>query len=200
MFTAEVISVSELGKWRVDTGAEGLFVCRDMLVSLNPEVKWENSSVLELVFSKWLGNDVDIVVTHTKGGVPIVLVSLDDSEGIDTEELSSCSLLMVFMLVTVKLEEKCSFSVSVVTSDKPSISSDVLFKFGGKLIPVSKLLSNISVVLSNSEVGNEDLGKEVEFELCGNRGEAEVVLVVIVNKEEAVLFDERVSGDTVYWA
>lgn len=73
----------------------------------------------------------------------------------------------------------------------------MLFKFGGKFIPVSKLLPNISVVLNNSEVGNEALGKEVEFELCGNREETEV-LVGIVNKEEAVLSDERVSGDTVY--
>lgn len=74
----------------------------------------------------------------------------------------------------------------------------MLFKFGGKFIPAFKLLPNISVVLNNSEVGDEALGKEVEFELCGNRGETEV-LVGIVNKEEAVLSDERVSGDTVYW-
>lgn len=47
-------------------------------------------------------------------------------------------------------------------------------------------------------MGDEALGKEVEFELCGNRGETEV-LVGTVNKEEAVLSDERVSGDTVYW-
>lgn len=75
----------------------------------------------------------------------------------------------------------------------------MLFKFGGKFISVSKLLLNISVVLNNSEVRNETLGKEVEVELCGNRGETEV-LVGIVNKEEAVLSDERVSGATVYWA
>lgn len=77
----------------------------------------------------------------------------------------------------------------------------MLLKFGGKLISVSKLLPNISVVLNNSEVGNDVLGKEVEFDLCGNRGEAEAeVLVGIINKEEAVLSTERVSGDTVYWA
>lgn len=98
-------SVSELGKKRVGTGAEGLFVCSDMLVSHNPEVKWESGSVLDLV-SKWLGNDVVTVVTHMEGGVLTLLVSLDDSEGIDTEELSSCLILMVFILVTVKLEEE----------------------------------------------------------------------------------------------
>lgn len=76
----------------------------------------------------------------------------------------------------------------------------MLLKFGGKLTPVFKLLLNISVVLNNSEVGNEALGKEVEFELCGDKEEAEEVLVVTVNKEEAVLPDERVSDDTVYWA
>lgn len=99
-------SVSELGKKRADTGAKGLFVCRDMLVSHNPEVIWESGSVLDLVVSKWLGNDVDIVVSHMEGGLLTLLVSLDDSEGIDTEELSSCLILMVFMLVTVKLEEE----------------------------------------------------------------------------------------------
>lgn len=77
----------------------------------------------------------------------------------------------------------------------------MLLKFGGKLTPIFKLLFNISVVLNNSEVGNEALGKEVEFELCGDKEEAEeVVLVSAVNKEEAVLLDERFSDDTVYWA
>lgn len=97
-------SVSELGKRRVDTGAGGLFVCRDMLVSCNPEVKWKSGSVLDLGVSKWLGNDVDIVVTHIEGRVLILFLSLDDSEDIETEELSSCPILMVFILVTVKLE------------------------------------------------------------------------------------------------
>lgn len=77
----------------------------------------------------------------------------------------------------------------------------MLLKFGGKLTPVFKLLLNISVALNNSEVGNETLGKEVEFELCGDKEEAkEEVLVGTVNKEETVLPDERVSDDTVYWA
>lgn len=49
---------------------------------------------------------MDIVVIHTEVGVPIVSVSLDDSEGIDSEELNSSPILMVFMLVTVKLEEE----------------------------------------------------------------------------------------------
>lgn len=52
MFIAAVTVVSDFGKMRVDTGAEGLFVCRDMLVSLNPEVKWENCSESDLVVSK----------------------------------------------------------------------------------------------------------------------------------------------------
>lgn len=73
----------------MDSRGEGLFVCRDMLVSLNPEVKWGNESVLDLVVSKWLGNDVGIVVTDIEGGVPDVSASLDDSESVDTEELSS---------------------------------------------------------------------------------------------------------------
>lgn len=76
----------------------------------------------------------------------------------------------------------------------------MLLKFGGKLTPNFKLLLNISFVLNNSEVGNEALGKEVEFELCGDKEEAEVVLVGAVNNEEAVLPNERVSDDTVYWA
>lgn len=105
MFIAEVASASELGKWRVDMGAEGLLVCGDMLLSLNPEVKWENETVLDLIVVKWLGNVVDIAI-HTEVGVPIVSVSLDDSEGIDSEELSSSPILIVFMLVTVKLEEE----------------------------------------------------------------------------------------------
>lgn len=58
-------------------------------MSLNPEVKWGNESVLDLVVSKWLGNDVGIVVTDIEGGVPDVSASLDDSESVDTEELSS---------------------------------------------------------------------------------------------------------------
>lgn len=77
----------------------------------------------------------------------------------------------------------------------------MLLKFGGKLTPVFKLLLNISVVLNNSEVGNDVLRKEMEFELCGDKEEAEEeVLVGTANKEEAVLPDERVSDDTVYWA
>lgn len=77
----------------------------------------------------------------------------------------------------------------------------MLLKFGGKLTPNSKLLLNISFVLNNSEVGDEALGKEVEFELCGDKEEAEeVVLVGAVNNEEAVLPNEKVSDDTVYWA
>lgn len=106
IFIVDLALVSELGRKRVDTGAEGLFVCMDMLVSHNPGVKWESGSVLDLVVSKWLGNDVDIVVTHMEGGVLTFLVSLDDSEGIDTEELSSCLILVIFILVTVKLEEE----------------------------------------------------------------------------------------------
>lgn len=39
MFIAEVASVSELGKWRVDTESEGLLVSGDMLLSHSPEVK-----------------------------------------------------------------------------------------------------------------------------------------------------------------
>lgn len=72
-------SASELGKRRVGSGTEGLFVCRDMLVSRNPEVKWESGSVLDLGVSEWLDNDVDIVVTHIEEGVLILLVSLDES-------------------------------------------------------------------------------------------------------------------------
>lgn len=45
-------ALSETGKMRVDTGAEGIFACRDMLVSLSPEVEWENCSVSDLVVSK----------------------------------------------------------------------------------------------------------------------------------------------------
>lgn len=41
MLLAEVTAVSELGKVGVDTGDEGMLVCRDMLVSLNPEVTWK---------------------------------------------------------------------------------------------------------------------------------------------------------------
>ena len=83
-----------------------MLVCGDMLLSLNPEVKWENETVLDLIVAKWLGTVVDIVVIHTEVGVPIVSVSLDDSEGIDPKELSSLPILIVFMLVTVKLEEE----------------------------------------------------------------------------------------------
>lgn len=66
MFLAEATAVSEFGKMGVDTGDEGMLVCRDMLVSLNPEVKWKNWSVSDLVVSKWAGNDVDIEVTHVE--------------------------------------------------------------------------------------------------------------------------------------
>lgn len=59
MFMAEGPSVSELGKRRVDTEAEGMLVCKVMFVSLNPEVKWKNGSVSDLVVSKWLDNDLE---------------------------------------------------------------------------------------------------------------------------------------------
>lgn len=105
------------------------------------------------------------------------------------------------MLVTLYFEEELNFSVSVVTSGKPNISSELLLKFGGKLVPVSKLLFSVSVVLENSEVANDISGKEVEIELCGDREEAEEgkVFVGDINKEEAVPSGETGSDDTVFW-
>lgn len=90
--------------------------------------------------------------------------------------------------------------MSVVPSDKPNISWEVLLKFGGTLVPVSKLLLNVCVVLINSEVGNKVLGRDVEFELCGDKEEAEgKIFVGNVNKKESVPSGETVSDDTVYW-
>lgn len=88
IFIVVVILVLEFGKWRVDLRGEGLFVCRDMLVFFNLEVKWENELVLDFVVFKWLGNDVGIVVIDIEGGVFDVLAFLDDLESVDIEEFS----------------------------------------------------------------------------------------------------------------
>lgn len=76
----------------------------------------------------------------------------------------------------------------------------MLLKFGGETGPVFKLLINVSVVLENSEVWNEVLGKEVELGLCGGREEAEGGVFVSNDKgEEAVPSGRRALDDTVFW-
>lgn len=77
----------------------------------------------------------------------------------------------------------------------------MLLKFGGEPGPVFKLLINVSVVLGNSEVWNEVLGKEVELELCRAKEEAEEGGVFVSNdkKEEAVPSGRRAFDATVFW-
>lgn len=77
----------------------------------------------------------------------------------------------------------------------------MLLKLGGELVPVSKLLLNVSVVLKDSKVGNDVSGKEVGFELGDDREKAEEgnVFVGNVNNEEAVPSGEAASNDTVFW-
>lgn len=79
----------------------------------------------------------------------------------------------------------------------------MLLKFGGEPGPgpVFKLLINVSVVLGNSEVWNEVLGKEVELELSRAKEEAEEGGVFVSNdkREEAVPSGIRVLDDTVFW-
>lgn len=60
VFREEVMSALGLCTRRVKTGDEGIFegvANRDVLISFNPEVEWENDSASRLVASKFGGND-----------------------------------------------------------------------------------------------------------------------------------------------